>query len=161
MASGDTLCMFDALCGGPPSTNYATVDHVDGSYCLDFDTTTQEAVIFTAVMPQNYAGGDLSVYLHWAATSATSGTIGWTLELERKADGDSMASGSWASATTVTAATVPGSAQAKASSSATISGAALDGITAGDLFRLRVKRDVANDTATGDAELYSVEIREA
>lgn len=40
----------------------------------------------------------------------------------------------------------------------------IDGITAGDGYRLKVYRDVSdatNDTMTGDAELVAVEVRSA
>ncbi len=36
----------------------------------------------------------------------------------------------------------------------------IDSIAVGELCRIRIKRDVANDTATGDAELHFVEIKE-
>jgi hypothetical protein len=39
-------------------------------------------------------------------------------------------------------------------------GAAIDGLAAGEQFRIRIKRDVANDTATGDAELHFVRVQE-
>jgi hypothetical protein len=33
------------------------------------------------------------------------------------------------------------------------------GLTNGDMYRLRIRRDVASDTASGDAELLGVEVR--
>jgi hypothetical protein len=51
----------------------------------------------------------------------------------------------------------------RAVDAATGVGTAIDGITAGDLFRVRVQRigGDAADTMTGDAELVAVEIRSA
>jgi hypothetical protein len=39
-------------------------------------------------------------------------------------------------------------------------GANIDSIAVGESFRIRVRRDVANDDAAGDAELVAVELRE-
>lgn len=162
MASGDTLLIFTPLGAEFPASNYATLDTRNNHPCLDFDTTTGETAYFTGVMPQNYGGGGLTVYLHWAASSATSGTIGWLIAIERIGDSqqDVDADG-FASDQTVSATTVPGtSGHVDITSGAFTSGAQMDSLVAGEMFRLRVTRDVAGDNASGDAELYAVEIRE-
>lgn len=167
MASGNTLCVFGPYDNEPPSTNYATLDLRNGHPCLDFDATTQETAIFSRIMPQHYAGGNLVVYVKYKATSATTGTIGWDATFERKDDnaggGQDTDSDGFATAQTITAATVPGTSGIIAQSSVTCTAGATgtDSIAAGNTFRLRIRRDVANDTATGDAELDAVEIREA
>jgi hypothetical protein len=142
----------------PPSTNYATLDLRNGRPVLDFDTTTQEAAIFTGVLPSDYAGGGVTVTLWCALTSATSGTVGWDVAFERtQASTDDIDSDSFATAQTVTAVTVPGTSGQVLKMSVNISdGANMDSLAAGDLFRIRVRRDVVNDTATGDAELLRV-----
>lgn len=162
MASGNTLVVFTPNGAEFPATNYATLDTRNNHPCLDFDTTTAETTYFTAVMPQSYSDTTgVTVYAHWAATSATSGTIGWLIALEKDADGDSIASDSFGSDQTITAATVPGTAGIiKVTSVAITKGANMDSVVAGNMFRLRVIRDVSNDSASGDAELYAVEIRE-
>ena len=43
---------------------------------------------------------------------------------------------------------------------AVANGADMDSVAAGETFRLRVRRDTANDTATGDAHLVMIEIIE-
>lgn len=163
MASGDTLVTFSPFANEPPSTNYATLDTRNGHPCLDFDDTTAEAALFTGVMPQSYSDTTgVTVYVMHGATSATTGTIGWTVEFERLADGGTdLDSDSFASAQTITAETVDGtSGILDYANVAVTKGANMDSVVAGDLFRIRIKRDVATDTATGDAELYGVEIRE-
>jgi hypothetical protein len=162
MASGDTLATFTALSAEFPTSNYATPDIRNNHSVLDFDTTTGETVYFTGIMPRNYAGGGVTVYLHWAASSATSGTIGWLVAFERMGDGGTdIDADSFASDATVTAETVDGTSGIMDVSNAAIAnGADMDSVVAGDTFRLRVTRDVANDTATGDAELISIEIKE-
>lgn len=163
MASGDTLAIFTALDAEFPASNYATLDTRNNHPVLDFDTTTGETAYFTAVMPKNYADTTgVTVFLHWAASSATSGTIGWLIAFERMGDGGTdIDSDSFASDQTVAAETVDAtSGIMDVSNVAVTKGANMDSVVAGDTFRLRVTRDVANDTATGDAELIAIEIRE-
>ncbi len=162
-ASGDTLAIFGPGANEPPGTNYAALFVRNGHLVLAFDTTTQQTAIFAGVMPRNYSGGGLTVYAAWMAASATSGTIGWGITFERNnaanvdLDGDS-----WATEQIITAATVDAvSGKVTVTSVAIAAGAAgTASIAAGDPFRLRVRRDVANDTAAGDAHLLSVEIKE-
>lgn len=156
------LLTFKPTDNEPPTSNYATLDTRNNRPVLDFDNTTQEAAVFSGVMPNGYAGGGLTVTIFCALTSATSGTVGWDIALERtQAITDDIDSDSFATAQTVTAATVPGtSGQVLQMSVNVANGADIDSIAAGELFRLRVRRDVANDTAAGDAELLAVTIRE-
>lgn len=162
MASGNTLVTLYPADNEPPASNYATLDTRNAQPCLDFDDTTAEGAVFTAIMPRHYAGGGVTVYVHWRTTSAVAGTGGWTVEFEADADGGTdIDADSFASAQTVTAATVPGtSGVVKVTNVAVTNGANMDSIAAGDTFRMRVKRDVANDTAVGDLELVSIEIKE-
>ena len=162
MASGDTLCRFTPLQNEPPSSNYATLDYRNNRPVLDFDTTTQETAIFTDVLPRHYSGNGITVYLVWAATSATTGTIGWDVSIERTDAGTlDIDADSFASAQTVTAAAVSGTSGITSTTNVAITnGANMDSLAVGEAFRIRIRRDVANDTATGDAELLAVEIKE-
>lgn len=162
MASGDSLCTFFPTDNEYTGANCATIDTRNGHPCLDFDTTTQETAIFTGIMPRNYAGGGVTVYVYSALTSATTGTVGWDLAFELMTDGTlDIDADSFATAQTVTASTVPGTSGIVHEQSLNISnGANMDSVTAGDMFRLRIRRDVANDTASGDAELLGIEIKE-
>lgn len=159
--SNRTLAVFTPYGNEPPATNYATLDTRNGHPCLDFDTTTAEAAVWSGVMPHSYSGSGITVYVHSAATSATSGTIGWTVEIERIGTAQDVDADSFASAATITAATVSGTSGIINIGSVNIaSGAAMDSLAAGEAFRIRVTRDVANDNAAGDAEVYMVEIKE-
>lgn len=162
MATGNTLLIFRAQDNEPPSSNFATFDTRNLHPVLDFDDTTQETAIFTGILPRHYAGGGITAYLHWATTSATSGTGGWDVSFERIGNGsqDIDADG-FATAQTVTAATVSGtSGNVSITNVAITDGANIDSIAVGETFRVRVRRDVANDTATGDLELLAVELKE-
>lgn len=162
MASGNTLCTFTPLMNEPTSSNFATLDTRNLHPVLDFDTTTQESAIFTGVMPRHYSGNGVTVYIHYAMTSATSGTCGWDVAFERIGDQQQdIDSDSFATAQTVTAVTVPATSGNVDIVNVSISdGANMDSVAAGETFRLRIRRDVANDDASGDAELVAVEIKE-
>lgn len=163
MASGDTLAALGPLGYEPPSTNYATLGLRNGHPTLDFDSATQETAIWTLRMPRNYGGGNIVTALTWAAVP-TSGNVGWGVTFERLADaGQDIDSDGFATEQIVTAATVDAtSGNTKTTSVTAAAGAAgTDSVAAGDLLRVRVRRDVATDTAAGDAQLLGLELREA
>ena len=163
MASGDSLLQFSALQNEPPTSNNATLDTRNSHIVLDFDATTNESAIFSGVMPQNYAGTTgVTVLIHYAMTSATSGDIDWDVEFERIGDQQLDIDGdSFATANSVDNTTVPSTSGFVDVVSVTFTdGADMDSVAAGEAFRIRVTRDAASDTATGDAELLHVEIQE-
>lgn len=162
MASGDTLCQFFPQDNEPPSSNYATLDTRNGHPCLDFDAATNESAVFTGIMPQHYDGGGVTVYLHYAMSSAMSGDIDWDAAFERIGDQQQdIDSDGFAAVNSVDDTTVPAtSGNVDIVSIAFTDGADMDSVAAGESFRLKITRDAASDTAAGDAELIAVEIRE-
>lgn len=162
MASGNTLIIWRAQDNEPPSSNFATFNLRNNHPVLDFDDTTQETAIFTAILPRNYGGGGITAYLHWVA-AATSGTGGWDVTFERIGNGSQdIDSDGFATAQTVTAATVPGTSGNVAITSVAIAdgAAGTDSTAVGETFRVRIRRDVANDTAVGDLQLLAIELKE-
>ncbi|MFQ6027398.1 MAG: hypothetical protein ACE5Q6_07895, partial [Dehalococcoidia bacterium] len=99
---------------------------------------------------------------HYAMSSATSGDIDWDAAFERIGDQQlDIDSDSFAAVNSVDNTTVPGtSGFIDVVSIAFTDGADMDSVAAGEAFRLKVTRDAASDTASGDAELWAVEIRE-
>ena len=161
MASGDTLYVFSPLANEPPAADRATIDFRGTRPVLDFDATTQEAAIFSGVLPSSYAGGGLTVHVHWMATTATSGTGAWDIAIERADPSTDLDADSFATAQAIAAVNVPATSGAPIKTTGTFtSGAQMDSLVAGEPFRLRVRRDPANDSATGDLELFMVEIKE-
>jgi hypothetical protein len=162
MASGDTLLIFTPLANEPPAANFATLDLRNYHPVLDFDDTTNEYAIFSAVMPRHYGGGGVTVYLHYAMTSATSGTVDWDVAFERIGDQQQdLDANGFADANSVDDTTVPGtSGNVDVVSVAFTDGADMDSVAAGEGFRLYVLRDAASDDASGDAELLFVEVKE-
>lgn len=162
MASGDTLVLLFPQDNEPPSSNYATLDTRNLHPCLDFDDSTNESTVFSAVMPQHYDGGGVEVYLHYSMTSATSGDIDWDAAFERIGDQQQdIDSDSFAAVNSTDNTTVPGaSGNVDVISISFTDGADMDSVAVGELFRLKVTRDATSDTASGDAELHAIEIRE-
>lgn len=157
----NTYLVFNAFNAQPPATAFATFDTRNSIAVLDFDDgATNEATSFVSVIPEgaNLTSG-LKIRLHWMATSATSGVVRWGVQLERgdtDLDADSYDTAEEANATAPATAGIPTVTE--------ITTTNLDGLTAGDFFRLRVYRDssdTTNDTMTGDAELIAVEVRSA
>lgn len=162
MASGDLLFAQEAGAAQCPSATAPFFVVRNNHEVLNFDTTTSWTCYFRGRMPTNYAGGGITVQLAWMAATATSGSIGWLVALERLADGGTdLDADSFASDATVTAETVDGTSGILDYSSVNISnGANMDSVVAGDWFRLRVARDVTNDDAAGYAQLLGVSIVE-
>lgn len=146
----------------PPTTAFATLDTRNVHPVLDFDATTDEEAVFTAFLPAAYAGGGLTVETFWS-TVATSGNFVVDAAIERNAlasldiDTDSFAA--------VQSATVTANGTVGFIVKGTItftSGAQMDSLVAGEMFRLKIRRDANNaaDTMTGDAQLLLVVIKE-
>lgn len=165
MASGDTLCVFTPACNEPPTSNYATLDLRNVHPVLDFDGATDEEAVFTGVLPLNYAGGGLTVTSFWAFTSATSGSLRVQTSFERidasslDTDADSFAAANSAGGT------APGtSGQIIAVAIAHGTGAEMDSLAAGEMFRLKIRRDADGTSGTDDiatdAELFAVHVKE-
>jgi hypothetical protein len=164
MASGDTLATFYPADNEPPASGYATLDTRNAHPVLDFDAGATEAAVFSAILPRNYGGGGITVYLHWGASSATSGNVIWQTSFERIGDGSQDTdSDGFATAVTWSAQAASGtSGNVVIDSQAHTDGAQIDSIAVGELFRLKVERvgGSGSDTMTGDAELFAVELKE-
>jgi len=163
MASGDTLLLFGPLHNEPPSSNAATFSTRNLHPLLSFDATTNESAVFSAVMPQHYAGTTgVTVYIHYSMATATSDTIDWDVAFERIGDQQlDIDSDSFAAVQSVDNTTVPGtSGLVDVVSIAFTDGAQMDSVAKGELFRLKITRDAASDDATGDGEWHAAEIRE-
>lgn len=163
MASGDTLATFYPQGYEPTTTNYATLNVRNQHPILEFDSATQETAIWTGVMPRNYGGGNITVNVTWAAVP-TTGNVGWGVTIERIQAGTlDIDADSFATEQIVTATTVNGTSGIPLTTGVTATAGATgtDSVAAGEPYRLRLRRDVATDTAAGDAQVRSVEVREA
>lgn len=162
-ASGDTLAVFTPLSNEPPAASFATLDTRNAHPVLDFDGAADEEAVFTGIMPANYANGGVTVKVHVAFTSATSGTANieamWELMTGLDIDADSFAAMQDASATP------NGTSGIETVASITFTnGAQMDSVVAGSLFRLKIRRDAdgtnGTDDVTTDMELLAIEVLE-
>jgi hypothetical protein len=161
MASGNTLAVWTPQAVEIPASSGGQPDVRNGHPV--FDLATGESGIFSAVLPRHYAGGGLTVYVHYAMSSAIANNVKWTVAVERVGDGqqDIDADG-FASGQSTGDVTVPGtSGHVDIASIAFTDGAQMDSLAVGEGFRLKVTRDTPSGTdATGDAELRFVEVKE-
>jgi hypothetical protein len=154
-----TLDRFGPMTSQPPATAFATLDTRNSIAVLDFDDATVESITWVGIIPVgvNLASG-IEVRIFWMATTATSGNVRWRAAWERT--GTDLDSDSFDSDTEATS-TANGTSGIETVASITCT--AIDGLTPGDRYRLRISRvgnDATNDTMTGDAELVAVEIRQ-
>jgi hypothetical protein len=107
-------------------------------------------------MPDDYiASGTVTFKALYSMLSATSGSFHLDVSIMAVTPGDSadINTDSYATANDCNDATVPGTAGFLDAISCTLSN--LDGLTAGDFFKVKMCRDVGNDDAAGDAEVVA------
>lgn len=165
MATTNVLNQWSPLANEPPASSYATIDTRNSHIVLDFDGSTDEEAVFSGVIPAHYSGGGLTINTFWSFTSATSGSLRVQTAIERidasslDIDADSFASFNSAGGT------APGTSGQVIKVTVThASGAEMDSLSAGEAFRLKVRRDADGTSGTDDiatdAELLFIEIRE-
>lgn len=163
MASGNFLAVFTPLSNEPPAASFATLDTRNSVPVLDFDADADESAVFGGVLPNNYAGGGLTVTLVWMATTATTGDVVWNADIERHQDDafDIDADG-FAGANAATATTASATGEQQYTDITFTDGADMDSLAAGESFRIKITRDAnnASDNMAGDAELLRVIIKE-
>jgi len=155
--------VFTALASEPPGAGYATLDTRNGHPVLDYDAAANEGVMFRGVLPNAYAGRGLNVKLIWAATTAVAGNVVWAIGVERiNAGGQDLDANSFGPTISATATCDTVSGETTETVIPISAGASMDGLLAGEMFRLQVYRDAVNaaDTMAGDAELLAVVITE-
>ncbi len=154
-----TLRQWTAMDNQPPSSGPATFDSYNLIAVLDFSAGTDNSAVFVGIIPEaaDFTTG-IKVRIKWIG-AATSGDVIWTSAFERgNTDLDSDSFATAVSATTTTDATqgIPNTTAIDHSSSE------IDGVTAGDLFRLKITRDAdaGGDTMAALAHLIAVEIQQ-
>jgi hypothetical protein len=165
IAAGVPFPTFNPLNVEPPASNPATFDTRNGHPVLDFDGSTDEEAVWTGRLAGAYAGGGLTLDTFWSFTSATSGNLRVQAAFERMnlsgldIDADSFASFQSAGGS------APGTSGQIIKVTITFTdGAQIDSLAAGDLFRLKIRRDAdgtsGTDDITTDAEFNYATISE-
>ena len=158
-----TRAVFTPYSAEFPSANFPQLTLSNRRPALAYDAGTQETSQWTGIAPQGLTG-TITAVVTYAMATATANLIEFEVSLEAITDGDATDTDAGDSFDTVNSqsATVPGTAGYIDQLSVTLTNA--DGLTAGDYYRLKVSRDAddgTNDTATGDAHVYAVELRDA
>lgn len=160
MAQDNTLIIFTPLNNEFAAADFASLNFRNQHPVLEFDETTDENAVFTGILPNQYSGNGVTVYIHYAMATNNTGDINWEASFERIGDQVlDIDSDSFATAQTATE-TVPATiGHVSIIGISFTDGAQMDALVAGESFRLKITRD-ATDTAIGDAHLIAVEIRE-
>ena len=162
MASGDTLAVFKPHDQEWRGSNYARQKTRNHHPTLEF--TTVDIGIFSFLLPRNYSGGGITVYMHYCMVSATTNDIRLNTTFERIGDQqqDIDSDGFDATGVTGTDTTVPGtSGLVDIISNVHSDGARIDSLAAGESGRLKITRAApAGTDASGDLQLTMVELKE-
>lgn len=144
-----------------PSSNFPQLTLSNRRPCLAFDTTTSETCYWTVIVPQGWTS-TYSLVITYAMASATSGTVAWDVAVEAITEGDATdtdATTSFDTANNSTTETVPGT--AGYIDQTTVALTNHDSSAAADYLRISVARDVATDSASGDAYILACELRDS
>lgn len=147
----------------PPSSNFAAPESRNNHLVLDFDPSTIWSALFPGVLPRNYSGNGITVYIAWVAATATSGDVDWGGSFERHdASGLDIDADSFASEKTVFSSAPGTSGQVIYASISFSNGAEIDSLAAGESFRFKLRRVAtdAGDTMTGNAQMLRIELKE-
>ena len=161
MASGQTLIIIEPKSHDPAAAGFATPDERNGHPVLDM--ALNEIVVVPILLPRHYGGGGITIYLHYAMSSAVANDIKLETYIERVGDQQqNLDADGFAAAQNTGDITVPGtSGLVDIITSTHTNGAQMDSLAVGEGGRLKVKRvAVAGVDASGDLEKFRIEIKE-
>lgn len=148
-----------------PASNFPQLLLNNRRPALAFDASTDETCYWTLIAPQGLTG-TFTIVLSYCMASATSGAVGFQIQVEAitAADAtDTDAATSFDSVNNSTSTTVPGTAGYMGQISITLTNQ--DSVAAADYLRISLNRDgdgsAITDSATGDAYVYALELRDA
>jgi hypothetical protein len=142
----------------PVSGTTADLSSRNGRPILNFSDNTEQLALWTSLVPYDaYLQSGLS-FNAWWSSQVTAGTVGWTIYLEKINDSAIISSDNFFGPYNIGTSSVPASGRIKKTNIALTSGN-LNGISPGDIMRVKISRNIAADNAAGIAELHKVEIR--
>jgi hypothetical protein len=144
MASGDEIAIAYPQMQMGDGAGYGVPDRRNRHIVLNL--AADDYAVFPLYVSQLYDGGGFTVDLFYSMVSATSGSITLQVSFERTTlNTDDTDSDSYATGKSVTD-TVPGTAGVVKKATVTFSNSEIDGLTAGDIGRVRVRRTDAGGT---------------
>lgn len=124
---------------------------------LDFDPSSDEFAEFTVAFPKSWNAGTVTFQAYFVVSGSNTGTVKWELEGLSVGDGDKLTTLSYSNPVGPAAKAHDGSTNdlniTAESGAVTIANAA-----AGELTYFRLRRDVSDDTQTGDARLVGIKL---
>lgn len=166
MASGTPIQILDVLY---PSANFAALSLRQGGSTpaervrvFAFDASTVEYLDFVCRL-RGYGGGGLTFVLPWSAASATSGVTRWEVAIRRlQDDAEDIDTSQTYDFNAVDDTAASASGELSYPTVTFTDGADMDSWANGELAIVRIRRNAshANDTMTGDAELWPIEAYE-
>lgn len=161
MSQGNTLIEFSPLCMSPPVSGYARFGVRNDHPLLYFTSTgIAESGFFSAVMPSYYSSRGINLNVAWSSLTGTDGYCKWNAAIERLSGNADMKISNFGAIQT-------NSGQAPSASgliqylTIPMTGIYSTGIQPGEMFRLMFQRDNVQNSLSGDAELYFLELKEA
>lgn len=154
-----TYSRFTPITFQAPASGNAALDTRNSVAVLDFDDSAVESAFWVDIMPEGASlSAGLFVDVHWWATSASGSQVVWTAKFERM--NTDIDTDSW---DTIFTATGVANAASGIKTTTRITATSIDGITAGDPYRMMLTRlaSAAADNMAGDAEVFAVEVRSA
>jgi hypothetical protein len=142
-----------------PVTGYtANLSTRNGVPILNFHDITGQSALWSLIMPYDaYLNSGLEFNAWWSC-QVTNGTVGWRIYLEKINDGAIISSDNFFGPYDIGTSSVPASGRIKKTTVPLTSGN-LNGISPGDIVRIKISRNVDADDAAGTAELHKVELR--
>lgn len=129
---------------------------------FSFDAATIEYLDFYCYL-QGYGGGGITITLPWSAASATTGVTRWSAAFRRNQDdAEDIDTSQTYDYNDVDDTCASASGEISLPTLTFTDGADMDSVVNGEVFILRVRRNAshANDTMSGDAELWWPIIKE-
>jgi hypothetical protein len=142
-----------------PLTGYtANLSSRNGRPVLNFHDITGQSALWSLLMPYDaYLNSGLE-FNAWWSSQVTNGTVGWRIYLEKINDAAIISSDNFFGPYDIGTSSVPASGRIKKTTVPLTSGN-LNGISPGDIVRIKISRNIDADTAAGTAELHKVELR--
>lgn len=163
MASGDPVVQILAVV--PPGASAATMDvrpggstPAEGVRVYDFDAASSEYLDFLCKL-EGYDGGGLTFTVVYSMSSAVANQVRWEIGIRRIQDDAEDIDSAHSYDTNGVSDTVPSAAgEVSYPQISFTDGADMDNWAEGELAIVRIYRDHdhADDTASGDAELWSL-----
>ena len=124
---------------------------------LDFDPSSDEFAEFSVAFPKSWNAGTVTFQAYFVVSGSNTGTVKWELEGLSIGDNDKLTTHSYSTPVGPAAKAHSGSTNdldiTAESGAVTIANAA-----AGELTYFRLRRDVSDDTQTGDARLVGIKL---